>query len=194
MNRKGPGYFRVGRGDDTPAVTSPSPIFGPTTHTYLYTMAKRAEPSARFSGPSSQRGGRSWLHCRRSKRLASDVVVVMGALALASVDVAGAGAVGDGCCCCCAAAAVAAGGAIGPVRVLRCVCVFWRLVGDWVVGSIDCGVSKSIDIQTTRSNTAVTKYTDGPTELGLGGKDTQETNKQRNAIHHHAFKLSLRST
>ena len=61
------------------------------------------------------------MHCRRSKRLASDVVVVIGALALASVDAAG--AVGGGCCCCCAAAAVAAGGAIGPVCLLRRVCV-----------------------------------------------------------------------
>lgn len=54
------------------------------TETGARTMANRADPSARFRGPSSHSGGRSWLQRRRSNRrvpelsmlLASGVVVL----------------------------------------------------------------------------------------------------------------------
>lgn len=40
-------------------------------------MANRADPSARFRGPSSHSGGRSWLQRRRSNRRVSDAPSVL---------------------------------------------------------------------------------------------------------------------
>lgn len=92
-------------------ISTPSHPITPHKHTDntpIRTMAKRADPSALFRGPSSHKGGRSWLHCRRSNRRASLVSMLA---AFDDVDDGGGGA----CCCVApaeAATALAAGGAI----------------------------------------------------------------------------------